>query len=476
MDIPAPLPDALQWSEGLLLSPQHLQQHDIYLHQQLTHRLLCQNRHFWGIRELRLDQARIGAGVLAVEYLDCLLPDGLAVRYAAGYGQGRLEIDLKAQLEQRGEPVRVWLAVPVRGATAAAQGSAVQRFDAVPGELMADENTGEGEIEVHRLRPRLRLIADKSLPPSYVGCPVAELCSERGLIRLTRYHPPLLRMGASGFLNELGLDARLRLLTLQVWSKVRLLAGGRSDAAQEEALSDEERRCLVVARQLAQPLPALEVAVAGGDTHPHALYGALMPLLGAAAGIGNNPVPPVPEPYQHLDCVAQFEQAIAFIEAKLALIDTQYDSDAFEQVGEAEFVKTLPERGGEVLIELKPRAGQTLTGLAHWLTECRIGSEELMPLLYARRLPGAAVRALSRSEIVMRKLRPGGAFFVVQNQELEVNDKLVQAYLPGRRLKIAGLRSGDAPAAILLYRNKHEGGDEAQAIPTVIDVLEPHHG
>ncbi|TJZ62603.1 type VI secretion system baseplate subunit TssK [Chitiniphilus eburneus] len=453
------LPDALQWFEGQLLSPQHLQQHDIFWHKQMTHRLLCRNPNFWGLRELRLDTKRIEGGTLSVLSLDCLLPDGLAVIFPGNYGHAALEVDLKKPLENHAGPLKVWLAVPARLDTAATLGSAIQRFDPVAGELAADENTGEGAVEINRLRPRLTLIVANEVPARYVACPIAEVeRSDKGLIRLTDYHPPLLRMGGSAFLDDAGLDAQLRLLAGQLWNKVRTLAGDRSDRrdAQHDEPAGDERRAVMAARHLALGLPALEVAVASGDTHPEQLYATLMHVVGAAASIGANPVPPIPDRYQHVDCKPQFDRAMQYIRDKIALIDTRYDSDPFLHQGEGGFSHRLPKLAGEVLIELKPRSGQTLTDMARWLTECRIGREALMPVLKARRLTGASVQALSSSEVVLRKLPPGGAFFLVKNEPIDVNGVMENACQPGEKLVILGTADRGEPAAILLYRNKAE--------------------
>jgi len=51
----APLPDAIQWSEGMMLSPQHLQQNDRYWHAHLRHRLQAVAPHYWGVLKLHVD-------------------------------------------------------------------------------------------------------------------------------------------------------------------------------------------------------------------------------------------------------------------------------------------------------------------------------------------------------------------------------------------------------------------------------------
>lgn len=49
------LPDMVPWSEGMLLSPQHLQQNDLYWQEQLRFRLQQALPHGWGLLLLELD-------------------------------------------------------------------------------------------------------------------------------------------------------------------------------------------------------------------------------------------------------------------------------------------------------------------------------------------------------------------------------------------------------------------------------------
>ena len=63
------VPEAVSWSEGMLLSPQHFQQNDIYWHALLQHHLSVLQPHCWGVLELALDPTELVKGRVVVERL-----------------------------------------------------------------------------------------------------------------------------------------------------------------------------------------------------------------------------------------------------------------------------------------------------------------------------------------------------------------------------------------------------------------------
>ena len=456
------LPDAVQWSEGLLLSPQHLQQNDIYWHAQLRHRLSCIAPHYWGVSKLVIDRASLAKGHLAVTELECVLPDGLAVQFPGNYSARTLDVAVGNLVKDDGRPVRVWLQVYERSAAAAKLDNAERRYDSLPGALTPDENTGDGDIQVGRLQTHISLYAGDAAKPAPTGhsaCPLLDVVRDpQGHLRITDYHPPMLRQDAAAFQEEQSLQRQLGQLTQRLWAKIDELAGNRSDDKQDEEnpIDQQNRQLLQAARHLASALPQLDIAVAAADTHPELLYRALAQMVGQVASIGANPVPLKMAPYQHDDCMPQFQAAFTYIEAKLALVNTRYDCLQFARIGDAGFARRLQsDPSGEVIIELKPREGQSLADMTRWLHDARIASDNLMPLLLQRRLPGALARPLTTLEITERNLRPQAALFMLQNQKIAVDGKGMQdVFRPDLSLLIQGDANSLMPAAIVLYRQK----------------------
>lgn len=453
-------PDAVQWSEGMLLSPQHMQQNDIYWHGQLRARLASLNPDYWGLLALAIDGRALAEGQLAVQSVAAVLPDGLPVDYPLP-DERRARLSLQLDLPVDGRPVRVWLGVPRRGGDAARQDGFMQRYDSLPGEPVVDENTGSNPQPVARLRPNLSLFADESMLPRFSACPLLEVYRDvDGHVRLGSFHAPALRLSAYAFLGEAGLTRRLSALATTVWDKLRELADERGDFENEAFLSQESREHLASARLLAVALPQFDVATAA-DSHPRAAYQALAVLTGQVTALGGGPLPPKLEPYRHVDCEAHFATALEFISRKLKRVNTAMERLPCARMGESGFARHLPATAAveHLVIELKPRAGQDFASLQTWLENARIASDDLMNTLRLRRLPGAAVRPLTRAEMEDYDLAPGAALFLVSNQMIEIDGRGIAVLRAGRSFLIQGANDANLPVGILLYRWKREQPD-----------------
>lgn len=64
------------WKEGMLLRPQHFQQHDRHLHHQMQVRTQHQNRFNWGVYSLIIDQHHLSIGKVVVTEAKGIMPDG----------------------------------------------------------------------------------------------------------------------------------------------------------------------------------------------------------------------------------------------------------------------------------------------------------------------------------------------------------------------------------------------------------------
>lgn len=453
------LPDAVQWSEGMLLSPQHLQQHDIYWHAQVRARMATLDPDYWGLHALDIDTRALADGLLIVRALRAVLPDGLLVEYPAADERRALSLDLKDALPMDGEPRRVWLGVPRRSGDAARQDGFMQRYDSLTGELAVDENTGGNPVPVARLRPVLTLLVDKAMLARYSACPLLEVYRDvNGHIRLGGYHPPALRLGASAFLGDDGLARRLPELARKVWAKVRELAGERDDLEDDVCLTLESRQHLGVARLLATVLPHFDIVAGSPDSHPREAYRALALLVGQSASLGGNPLPPTLAPYRHAECEAQFRIALDYVERKLARVNTDLERLPFARLGESGFARHVPADASadDLILELKPRAGQGIKELQAWLGNARVASDDLMNTLRLRRLPGARVRALERAELETLGLNASAALFLISNQSIEMDGRTVAVLRAGRSLVVQGVADAAMPAGILWYRWKRE--------------------
>lgn len=471
MDITTPIPGALQWSEGMLLSPQHFQQNDIYWHQQLWHRTASLQPHYWGVIDFAVSPNELQAGRIRIERLHAIFPDGLAVQAPDSNDVAIFDLSDPQLKWSEQRLLKLYLCVPIRTDAAASGNSDIRRFDSLPERPTKDENTGEGHVAVGRLAPRLELLPEDKRSGKYVSFPLLEIRREAGnRCVLTDFHPPLLRLSAAGFLDKRGLHEQLPQLARAMREKARELIGDRraDDDETQTYVNPEAKYQLYSARMLTAALPPFEILVSSGSAHPFDLYQALARLVGQAAAIGADPMPPLLPAYNHDDAMPAFREAIAFIQQRLARLQVDMEALYFQkQAAESAFTCQLPEDllADKLHIELKPAAGQSGQSLADWLSKARIASEELMPILAERRLPGAQPKAVDPTRIRGVRIRSDALVFEIGNEAIDLENRRIPLIHRGRKLKIQGPHGLEAPADIVLHRTRVRRGAKDRTTP-----------
>jgi type VI secretion system protein ImpJ len=447
----ADLPYGIQWSEGLLLSPQHLQQSDRFWHAQLRYLIGCANPDFSGVRSLALDDGLLEQGRVVVRSVECVLDDGTPIVFDKT-PDAALELDAKALLPAPGMRARISLVLPLRSDTAATAGSMNRRYESVAGGTAVDENTGRNEVAIARLRPAIRL--DGNWTPGanrLAGCELLELeCTSSGTYCCTAYHPPMASLAASAFLQKQALRGRFDALRDLVRMRLREIAqageGGMTAAGMGDPL------LALAARSLAAILPGLDVLGCGADVAPRVLYAELARAAGTIAALDPLPDPPVLPPYLHRDCYPGFNAALTFIETRVKAIRPSFQRLPFERDETGAFVRELPSDASEMLlIEVTPAAAQTREDLERWFESCSIAHPRLLEQLDSRRIPGAR----AQPALANRKgMNPAALYYEIHNAAFDFGDGLSNVFAPGEPLTIRG--SGPnaavhAPAGIVLY-------------------------
>jgi type VI secretion system protein ImpJ len=446
------VPDPVRWSEGMLLSPQHLQQDRLYGQARLQRLLDGAMPHRWGVRTLELDQAALVGGSASLTALECVLPDGTLVQYPGNGGMHGLSTDVGALCQAGGAPVRLYLAVP-----------RLARYAGAAHSDEHDEAGGDADgVAVERMRLRCELkafAAGRALPSDQCLCPLFEVERDAGGgMRLRNYHPPLLRLAGAAFLGERGLAQVAGALTLKLWRKIDELANAADEApAPDDLLSGAGSAQLQAARTLAAGLPLLDLSVNEPTLHPHELYRLLAGVVGHLAALGGHPLPLKLQRYRHDDCMPQFVHVCRYIESRIAGLHAEYERHRFTPFKKGFSRRLYEDMHDDVIIELKPQAGQTLADMAHWLKAANIASAEMLPTVQAQRQSGATVHQLAAADARKLRLPVDAALFMLKNAR--ILSKQANAYQAGSPLMIQGGRREHMPAQIFLYRRKRtEGG------------------
>lgn len=301
------VPDAVAWYEGMLLAPQHFQQAQLQADSLLAYHLAALSPYHWGVRRLVLDCPALQSGTFTVQELEAVMPDGLVARHDART-DAPLQVSLAAPAgSTRGAVLTVHLAVRSRAARPSASGDTA-RYTCYTAEPVADDLTGQGAVEIGRLRPKLSLIVSAQRPRGWVSFPLARVRRTENGWGLADALPPLLSLPAELPLGE-------RCATLACTVRSRAVEMGRA-LRRARAAGDRTRAAAAQAglAALSAALPRLEALVHSGAAHPFTLFLALCDLAGHLAAAGPGRPAPLFRPYDHDDPQGSLEPVLEFCE------------------------------------------------------------------------------------------------------------------------------------------------------------------
>ena len=262
------------WSEGMLLQPQHLQQHDRYLHSTIETRGAGVRAYSWGYTSLVIDEQLLALGKLALLSCTAVLPDGTTLRLPQDD-----ELPEPLDIPADARDVLIMLALPTRR-------MGIPEVSDAPGpDNFARHRTTDYEVmdsngldnsslmQVGRLR--LRLAIEGDVANAYTGLGVARVIERRADNRVVLdpdYCPPCLDFRVaprlSAFTDELVGLLRQRAEALAA----RLSQPGAAGAAE---IAD------FLMLQLLNRSEPLYLHLAGlSGLHPEQLYGSMVQLGG----------------------------------------------------------------------------------------------------------------------------------------------------------------------------------------------------
>jgi type VI secretion system protein ImpJ len=435
------VPPAIQWHEGMLLAPQHFQLSSQRQETLLQYHAAAISPFHWGARLCRIDPVSLLDGTLRVLELEAVMPDGLIVSRLADETPD-LAVDLAPYVEEmKQRPLAVHLAVAARG-----RGLALaERFAFEESGPAVDENTGEGELPVPVLRPKLRLLLGDEPPPKYVSFPLARIAYRNEVFTRTRFEPPWLRVAPGSPLYELCLTVAARLR-----EKAAFLADQvRSPSSSARVPQLLETKALL--HGLVGELPPFEALLRTGVAHPFALYLALCSLVGHAASLGRSLMPPVLDAYDHNHLIASFEQARAAvfkaidegIQEAYTAYPFVYQDGAFRLPFDPDWTTR------SLILGVRGPSGASEADMAAWVAASLIAARSKIPSLRDRRVAGTVRKRIEADA----DLVPSRG---VTLYSLSADPELVT---PGEELEIRNLDDPDdrrRPEEIVLYvRNHH---------------------
>ncbi|MFN7662644.1 MAG: type VI secretion system baseplate subunit TssK [Alphaproteobacteria bacterium] len=319
--------DSVQWYEGQLLYPHHYQQmrHEI---QQLS---LCYLSlampWYWGIRSLEIDQAVLNNGLVRVNKIFAVFPDG-SVFEKDESNPIPLEIDISNLKDQiKDKELTIYLAVVKRQDDTSNVEGEFPRYVSREQSSILDENTGETPLNIAKLCLSPILVTEDKLSARLSAFPLLKLSLQSGTFQLTDFIPP-----ATVIQKDHTLGNHIKILI----NKIRRHIGYLSTRLESLKLSELDsilEHYARVYRILTSRILSLEMLYESGESHPHEIYKELTVFAGSICALMDHRVPPTLPPYHHDDLKTTFAPLLSFINERIDAIKNPSISILFHQEG-----------------------------------------------------------------------------------------------------------------------------------------------
>lgn len=196
------------WSEGMSLTPQHLQQLDQQIHNQLWYFQQQQSCFPYGLVDLEWDKEAQKNGVLKINKLDLTFQNGTLYSLAA---QIKNPLIVASEQLTRGT-YTLYAALPANEHVSNMPGYTslpMSRYHS-QAKWVADQIDPQKQIEMLFASPNLELHTDNEMSTAYLNLPIAQIkCDALGKLSLCDYIPPCLNLKPAQNLIRKLADLRL---------------------------------------------------------------------------------------------------------------------------------------------------------------------------------------------------------------------------------------------------------------------------
>jgi type VI secretion system protein ImpJ len=320
------VPRRVVWSEGLLVSPQHLQQTDLYHERLLDARLAALVAQTWGILSLEFDMGALQADQLRVSRFVGILPDGLQLAFEAGDVEAPAARPIGTHFPPAQRVLEVFLAVPkerdgVPSVAAEATDSSepatgVRRTRFCAATRPVSDMTGESaDLPVAFARRNVSVLFGDEARDDFDSIKVGEIArtASNTLVVSEAFVPSVLSISASSFLM-----GSVRRMVALMTAKQRQLSDERRqrDAVTVEFGAADITRYLQLAA-LNASIPILVHAGRDGELSPRELYFFLIQIAGQLSTLVSDADPSSFPVFTYTDLRATFEELFALLTSLL---------------------------------------------------------------------------------------------------------------------------------------------------------------
>ena len=376
---------SIQWHDGMILGPQHFQE-AFFRTEDILH---FYTREFipyaYGLTLLKVDEGAFASGVFRILEAQGIFPDGLDFCYDAQKDK-ILAIELsefEAVLSKK--VMTVYIAVPLEGTSHNISMDELSRYKESRAESAYDQNVGGEELEIPRIRPRLKIMISELPPPHHASMPLAKLYMEGTLFRMKSYVAPLIKLTKSSVLWDECMQ-----ISIKFRQKIQMVL---EDLQRMKTLNQQQYRFdkYVTIHALAMALPRFEALFKSEQAHPFMVHLELLSLLGGVYTIDQDTAPPVSREYNHNEILEGF---LGIKQTVFDILDREIPSNfkiiPFTRVGN-DFKIVLNEsilKGGDIVFGFKKPFNVEANDFSEWIKTVIMGDSKKFEMLRQKRLLG----------------------------------------------------------------------------------------
>ena len=382
----------IQWHEGMLLSPHHFQQSDNNIQRLFSTFALSSSAFCYGVHELKIDTSALASGVVRILKVRGIFQDGYSFDFDA-VKDHPLEKNLSEYFLSHSVATKIYLAIPARNLGSNELSGDMARYYSDEICDISDENTGENNINIPVLKPRLRLLTQEEIDSRYIYFPIfeAEKSIDNGVVG-TNFIPPYITIDEHSKISEL-----CREIVQIIRGKVSYFADRKDNY--NRLATDESLASLRLLIQAALPL---EAVIRINGIQPFEIYKILLDAISKIISINPTQLIPRMPIYDHNDLYGTFNGLLLYAQNVLNALKQKYDIIHFDQDGTVFKLQMKKEwlEKGEIVIGVQQAFSSTEDDLLKWINGVQIASESMMSAIKDRRILGAERTIMERGSYI----------------------------------------------------------------------------
>lgn len=312
--------DKVIWLEGMVLSPQHLQQADLLTDAAINSKIQIESPFYFGLASLEIDRDALGTGFLNLRNCSGIFPDG--THFSCPSQDLNPDVrPFQSLFTASKESISIYLALPAiteGSINLAASGNENKpaRYSSMSKEV-SDSNVGGNGKFVTFGKLSLRLLIEDESPTGFQTLKIAELVrdSQGKVIVNENFYPTAIRASAI-----LGLMTQLKKLMDSCIQKSNSLMSQRAQKSTGVAqFNAESLTNYLLLSTLNNALPELIHFYQQPSVHPEMLFRRLISFAGSLVSFGQDVKASEMPRYVHGDLQACFRPLFQLIENLLGV-------------------------------------------------------------------------------------------------------------------------------------------------------------